>query len=1020
MLTTNLERMKKIYSNCRRVIVFALCLFCAQCVLAQGKLNVTLIVTDSDGEPIIGASVVERGTTNGGITDIDGICTLDVTPHSTLDVTYMGYQSHEVHPRSSGTLHVALAEDSQLLDELVVVGYGVQRKVDLTGSVASISSKDIENIPTANATSLLQGRLPGVVLTSTGGQAGNDTPQIRVRGIGTLSDNNDPMVLIDGVEGSISDISQISASDIDNISVLKDAASASIYGVRAANGVILITTKRGGTSKPRISYSGSISIQSATVLPDYVNSYEWAKMYNESSGRDFYTADMLQKLQDGSDPDHFANTNWADEIFRTAAMTQHNLSISGGSEDVHYMLSLGYLNQAGILRNTGYERFNFRSNVDAKLGIFKLGLNLSGSKDNVREPACDLTTEYGVMRMLTWFTRPTVPATYSNGEYGYVDGTSLSYTIFKNPLREMNSGHKSNVGYHFDASAFAEVDIVKGLKFRTSLSFKYYTNDTSSYSARYSIYDAEGDELYQETTNSLSQYHYQSTTYLNENIFTYNVKIKQHEIGALLGHSIQSYRENSMSGYRQSFATDNLYQLDAGTANDAVSGYASEYSLQSFFGRINYNYDDRYLFEFNIRYDGSSRMPKSHRYAAFPSVSGGWVLTNEEFMKDVEPLTYLKIRLSWGMLGNQEIGDYAYTATMAANYNYYFGSTKQIGMAENIVANDDIKWETTYITDVGFDAAFWKGRINLTFDFFNKITDDILLQLSMPKTFLGTLSAPYQNAGKVRNRGWELSAGYNDGYRDWRWTASFSLSGVQNKIIDNGGIDTYIGSSSINREGYAIGSYYGLKAIGLYRTEEDLYRTNSEGKVITQNGLEPSLGDIMYEDTNDDGNINDDDRQIIGNPFPKLSYSFTLGASWKNFDLTLFFQGESGVYRYNWEQTTISNGGNMTTRWLDRWSETNINASMPRLGNDFNGEYSSFWLDKADYLRLKNLEFGYTFTQNKLHIVGISSIRLYFQATNLLTFTSLKNFDPEKTSTDTRGDFHPNTRTFSFGLNVNF
>jgi outer membrane receptor protein involved in Fe transport len=356
---------------------------------------------------------------------------------------------------------------------------------------------------------------------------------------------------------------------------------------------------------------------------------------------------------------------------------------------------------------------------------------------------------------------------------------------------------------------------------------------------------------------------------------------------------------------------------------------------------------------------------------------------------------------------------------MAASYNYYLGDEKVIGMAENIVANDDIKWETTAITDLGFDAAFWNSRINVTFDYFNKITSDILLQLSMPTTFLGTLSAPYQNAGKVRNRGWELSATYNDHKGDWGWQAGFSLSGVKNKIIDNKGIDTYSGQT-INREGYAIGSYYGLKAIGLYRTEADLNRTNSQGVVITQNGLTPSLGDIMYEDTNDDGNINDDDRQIIGNPFPELSYSFNLGASWKNFDLTTFWQGVAGIYRYNWEQATITNGGNMTTRWLDRWSTSNPNGSMPSLGNSYNEAYSSFWLDKADYLRLKNIELGYNFDKNLLRGIGIESLRLYLQATNLLTITSLKNYDPEKTSSDTRGDVHPNTKSFSFGVNIKF
>lgn len=482
---------------------------------------------------------------------------------------------------------------------------------------------------------------------------------------------------------------------------------------------------------------------------------------------------------------------------------------------------------------------------------------------------------------------------------------------------------------------------------------------------------------------------------------------------------MQEYHEKSTTGYKEGFATDNLYELDAATKNDNVGGSAAEYALQSFFARIGYNYDGRYLFEFNVRHDGSSRMPKSHRYATFPSLPAGWILTNEAFMQDVEPLSYLKLRASWGKLGNQEIGNYAYTPTMAASYNYYFGGEKVIGMAENIVANDDIRWETTTVTDIGFDAAFWRNRINVAFDWFNKTTSDILLQLSIPTTFLGTLGAPYQNAGKVRNRGWKLAVNYNDRKGDRSWQAGFSLSGVKNEILDNKGIDTYNGQT-INREGNPIGSYYGLKALGIYRTEADLNYANSEGKVVTVNGLAPSLGDIMYEDFNDDGNIDADDRQIIGNPFPDLTYSINLGASWKNLDLSTFWQGVSGIYLYNWEQTTISNGGNMTSRWLDRWSADNVGGSMPRLGNEYNSTYSSFWLDKADYLRLKNLELGYTFKPGSLRRLGIENLRIYLQATNLLTITLPDNYDPEKSSGDTHGDVHPNTKSFSLGVNVKF
>lgn len=347
---------------------------------------------------------------------------------------------------------ITLDDDSELLDEVVVVGYGTQKKANLTGSVASVDFKNLKSMPVANTASMLQGRLPGVVLTSSGAQAGKDTPEIRIRGIGTFG-NNDPMVLIDGVEASVAQIAQIAPTDIDNVSVLKDAASASIYGVRAANGVILITTKRGSEAKPTISYSGSIVVQQPTVLPDYVNSYEWAKMYNDAKGNDFYTSEMLQKLQDGSDPDHFANTDWADEMFRTSLMNQHNLSVSGGSKDIHYMLSASYMNQDGILKETGYKRYNFRSNIDVKLGIVKIGFNLSGSKEKTMAPTTNITGD-GLMRMLTWYTRPTVPVKYSNGYWGYVDGTSISQSVFKNPVEKLYQGNKDDNSYHFDGQAF--------------------------------------------------------------------------------------------------------------------------------------------------------------------------------------------------------------------------------------------------------------------------------------------------------------------------------------------------------------------------------------------------------------------------------------------------------------------------------------------------------------------------------------------------------------------------------------
>lgn len=986
---------------------------------------VTGTIVDVNGESVIGASVLEKGTTNGTITDFDGKFTLKVTPGATLVVSFIGFGNQEfLINKDNMSLSVEMKEDTEMIDEVVVVGYGVQKKENLTGAVAAVNFKEVSNMPVANTANMLQGRLPGVMLTSGGAQAGHDNPEIRVRGVGSIGNGakNNPMVLIDGVESTVSQISEIPASDIESVSVLKDAASASIYGVRAANGVILITTKRGGESKLSITYSGSIAIQQATVLPDYVNSYEWAKMYNECNPNKAYTDEMLQKLQDGSDTDRFANTDWADELFRTAPMHQHHLSINGGTENVHYMISTQYFKQDGILKNTSNQRFNFRSNVDAKLGRFKFGLNLSGSKQHIDEPAKGVDGNEGIMRKLTGHSRPTIPVFYSNGNYGHVDGNPYLADT-KNPLYELSFGFKDNEHYRFDGKFFGEVDIIKGLIFRSSIAYKYHMNDATTYNPRLlEIVDAEGNSIKPEgTQNTLKDYHYIETSYINENILTYDKAFGKHNVHLLLGHSIQASRWDKMNATKQGFPTDNIYEMDGGTQNDEVTGSAEEVALQSFFGRVNYNYDGRYLFEANIRHDGSSRLSSNDRYATFPSFSGAWLMSNEKFMQNVKFLNSLKLRASWGMLGNQEISNYAFLQSLLAKGNYYWDDVKNVGMKYSQIANENIKWETTTIVDFGVDASFWQRKINVVFDWYDKITSDILLQLPMSYTFLGRLSSPFQNSGKVRNRGWEFSANYYDMMGDWSWQAGFSISGVHNEILDMGGVEN-INGNTINREGEAIGSYYGLQAIGIYRTEEDLKRVNENGQEIKQYGQKPKLGDIMYADLNNNGNITDDDRTIIGNPFPKLQYSFNWGFSYKNFDVSTFWQGVAGVNRFSWESSTIAEGGgNKTSRWLDRWSSENPDGSMPHMGVKNNDKYSSFWLTNGDYLRLKNIEIGYTFTKkpwlNKLHI---QNLRLYLSGTNLLTFTSVEDYDPEKPNGDMRNDVHPNTKTYSFGINVKF
>ena len=1003
-------------------------LFAAPALAAQNYSQATMQqqnscqgnVKDSNGEPIIGATIRIEGKTGGTVTDLDGNFTLEnVKIGAKITISSIGCKSKTIIWKG-GPIHVTMQNDTNVLQETVVVGYGVQKKANLTGSVSAITAKDIEGVPVANTATLLQGRMTGVNITMNGAQAGDDNPEIRVRGVGTFGNSN-PMVLIDGVEGTLSQLSDISPADIENISVLKDAASAAIYGVRAANGVILITTKKGSAGSIKVNYGGSYSIQSATVLPKLLDSYNWAVMRNEINPGT-YDQTALNKLKDGSDPEHYANTDWIDEVMQTGHMQQHSLSVSGGSENIQFMTSINYSDQKGIMKETGVRKLGFRSNVNSKYKRFSFGLNLAGNFNDVTAPGRNIGGEGGVMRLISWFARPTVPSRYNNGHYGYVDGSIKDAEAFKNPLEGIYLGYSKNNAWRFNGKATIGIDIYDGLKFQTSYAYTYYNKATKSFSpsGEDARYDAEGNMLkVGSVNNQLTDYRYRETMWTNENILTYNKRFGLHTINALAGHSVIGYDEEGLTASKQGFPTNNIYELDGGTKNPNTGGNAGAYRLQSFFGRLQYDYDNKYLFEFNIRRDGSSRMPKAHRYATFPSVSLGWVFTSEKFMEEQSKWLFGKLRFSWGKLGNQEIGNYPYTATYAANGNYYFdqSGTPQAGLIQSSVPNENIKWETTRSVNIGIDLGFFNNKITTSFDWFDRKTSDILMQLSMPGMFLGSLSAPYQNVGEVRNRGWEWSANYQDHRGDFSWYAGFNVTHVKNEILYMGGLNERISGSTINRVGDAIGAYYAYKAVGIYRTEADLNRTNAKGEKIMQNGIAPKLGDIMYQDTNNDGNITPDDRVIIGNPFPKYSFGFNLGGTWKNFDLSTLWQGVTGIYRYNWESTSDWKG-NRTDRWLDRWSESNPNGSMPRLGYSLNDSYSSFWLSKADYLRLKNLEVGYTF--NQLAKWGVSKIRVYFAATNLLTITSLDNYDPEKTGGDSRNDIHPNMKSVSFGVNINF
>ena len=548
-------------------------------VQQQGK-TITGTVVDKNGETVIGATIIVQGdASKGTVTDYDGNFTLSNVPNNAIiEVSYVGMKTVVAATAGKNSLNIVLEEDSEMLEDLVVVGYGVQKKVNLTGAVASISSKDIQDKPVANTTTLLQGKIPGLVLTQNGAQAGNDNPELRIRGIGTFGNNN-PMVIIDGVEGNISQIADIPAVDIENVSVLKDAASASIYGVRAANGVILITTKRGDSSnRVKVSYSGNYTLQKPGITPNYIDSYNWALMRNEVKPGTF-SDDALSKLKDGSDPDYYANTNWIDAILRNADMHQHHLAVSGGNDKTHYMTSVSYSNQDGIMKQTSIERISFRSNVDSRLDRFTFGLNVSGNKNNITAPAVAPSGEGGIMRFVSWFTRPTVPIMYSNGHFGYVDGSMDNAEDIKNPVELMSLGYRLNDTWRFNGNAFAGIDITKSLTFRSSFAYAFHMNATKSYSPKSPArYDAEGNmKKIAGQTNQSTDYWYRNGTWTNENILNYNKVFSKHTIGVLAGHSLIGSRYYSTTASIQGFPTENIYELNGGTINPNARGNSEEY-----------------------------------------------------------------------------------------------------------------------------------------------------------------------------------------------------------------------------------------------------------------------------------------------------------------------------------------------------------------------------------------------------------------------------------------------------------
>lgn len=1019
--------MKSFYSQKHTTLFRLLLLFClfsfGLTAQAQEK-KISGVIKDETGQPLPGVNIKIKNTNVGTITNFDGEFTLlNVTPENVLVFSFMGFEPQEITVGTNEHINLVLEEATELLSEIVVVGYGTQKKENLTGSVGVVTpEKDIGNQAVTNTEALLQGRIAGVQLTQSGGKPGAGA-NITIRGNGTLNDSS-PLVLIDGVPGSMQDILP---ADIESVSVLKDAASASIYGTRAANGVILVTTKKGtGDEKVKLTYNGYAGFQKATVLPNFLDSWDYMTMKNEgniNAGRaPIYTDEEIAMAKSGNNPNQYSNTDWADETFKDGAFFQnHQVSLSQKVGKTQYLASLGYLDQKGIMYGTSAERLNYRVNLRSDLGKgFTFGTNFFGAIKSSQESAD--ADDQGVMRLIA-NSSPLVPVFNPDGSWGSASGNIYEINT-KNPLFYATEASRRTVNSNRSTiNPYLEFTPIKGLTFRTNFSYAYTEALNKAHKYTFQLTDSEGnDSDITRVQNSLQDVSNSYETVQWENTVNYEKKINKHSFNVLGGTTMNTYKHRWTTIRVTDLPSNDLTEVGSGT-NPIVDGTFKESRLLSLFGRVQYNFDNRYLIEANLRTDGSSKFPSNNRYAIFPAVSAGWIFSNEAFLAGATEsfLSFGKFRANWGQLGNDKIGYYPYSQTYRPTNGYPFDGSQIYtgGLAVTDLANPDIKWETTTSYGIGADLGFWDDKLSITADYFVKDTDDILLRLPIPGA-TGVSSPAYQNAGRVRNTGWELAVNhYNSiGNTGIEYNIGFNLTNIKNEIVSMQGETQYPNNRQVNMEGAPIGSFFGYRNTGIYRTEEDLE------KYPYIDGQKPQLGDLIYEDINGDGVINDEDRAIIGNPNPEYMYGINLGIAYKGFDLKMFFQGVQNVDIYS--SATGHHSGpsnnlmNWTVDWLDRWTPENTDASMPRLGNVNNEQRSSFWVEDASYFRLKNIEIGYSFNENVCKKLRVQNFRLYTNSTNLLTWSQLGHWDPERFASQSRNESYPQTTTLTFGTQITF
>ncbi len=1043
----------------KRVLFFLCCSFFSLSLLAQDITVSGTVTAKEDGQPLPGVSVVIQGTTIGTITDFDGNYALGVPADGILEFSYIGMKSQTVVVDGKSIIDVVLAEDYTDLDEIVVVGYGVQKKSVVTAAISSVSSEELENSTPTRIEDVMKGRVSGVQITQSSGQPGSDS-KVRIRGIGTIN-NSEPLYIVDGMAVG-GGISYLNPTDIESVEVLKDAASAAVYGARAANGVILITTKKGKSGKASINYDFSYGWQNPWKKKSVLNAKEYMTIINEAELNDNNAPRYSQEQIAGAG----AGTDWQDETFNYDAPVQsHQISITGGTDDVTYFVSFGYLNQEGIVGGnygrSNYERYSIRSNTTYNvfeadrsfLNNIKVGVNAGYSR--VLSSGIETNSEYGSVLGSALTFNPLVPvyaedpdAVLAQHPTAVTDKNGKVFSIppagfqeIANPVAMLNAptGGQDNED-KFVSTFWGEINLIEGLKFK------------SSYGVDLAFWGADGYEFEHFLATQgkdLTQSHVYSNMHRGfvwqlENTLTYNKIFKEkHSLTVLLGQSAQEYKVRHLYGddYDLLESDPNKANIDyaiapptEGRVAGGTGGFSNE-TLASYFGRVDYNYDERYMFQATVRRDGSSSFGPNNKWAVFPSFSVGWNVTNEAFMENLPDwFNYLKLRASWGTNGNNRIGNFSYTSLMDGNQNYYFGAGDnmymQYGSSPSKLANADVKWEESEQIDLGFDTRFFDSALSFGFDYFKKTTNGMLIDQPIPG-YVGK-GAPIANAGDMENSGLEFELGYRGSAGDFSYSISANATYLKNKLIDMGndsGEAIYesagasgVGSYVKGMNGEVFPYFYGYQTDGLIQNQAEADAYNS------MYGENARPGDVRFVDLNGDESITDDDKTKIGKGMPDWTYGLTVGVEWKQFDFNMFWQGSLGNDIFDFSQRGDIPAMNRPSWILDRWTGEGTSNSIPRMTNqnsNRNWRSSDLYIKDGSYDRLKNIQLGYSLPNSLLQKAAISRLRVFVSAENLVTITDYDGFDPEiasggYTTIGIDRGIYPQSRTIIIGANITF